>query len=552
MLECLSSLEDQRLNYVEMHAGSAGIQTEKLDSLRVAVAKDSPMWETLDICIKVVDTNSLELLIPRLAQMVRSAVGLNTRVGVANFITLLVQKVMINIKPYTAMLLKLLYTAVLEERSSAAKRAFASSCASVLKYASQSQAQKLIEDTASLHLGEKNSQLSGAVLIKSYLSNAADVISGYNAVVIPVIFSSRFDDDKETSALYGELWEDIPSSERVTLQLYLPEIVSLLCDCMSSSSWAGKRKSAKATKNLCDALGEPFSAHYHNILKSLLKELPGRFWEGKDAVLDALASLCSCCHVAVAAEDSNMPNVILNAVCAACSRKPKLYREAAFSCLQQVIMAFKDPGFFNSVFPMLCEASNQSVISKTRASSSLTTSAADEQDESASVSVSLDKVLNCVASSITIALPQDIIHHKKNMLEVLLNSLSPEEGWQVKLSSFLCIKEVCYNFLKSDGSMAWPQGTDDLVQEMFHSVASKVVDSIRLVKIAQVHIAASECLLELIKLYRDFPLTERRDAMFEGELIQLCESEKSEQAKALLKQCLTALKDLTGVTMVMG
>jgi proteasome component ECM29 len=52
-------------------------------------------------------------------------------------------------------------------------------------------------------------------------------------------------------------------------------------------------------------------------------------------------------------------------------------------------------------------------------------------------------------------------------------------------------------------------------------------------------------------LYRDFPLTERREAMFEGELIQLCESEKSEQAKALLKQCLTALKDLTGVTMVM-
>ncbi|VAI29983.1 unnamed protein product [Triticum turgidum subsp. durum] len=553
MLECLSSLEDQRLNYVEMHAGNAGIQTEKLDSLRVAVAKDSPMWETLDICIKVVDTNSLELLIPRLAQMVRSAVGLNTRVGVASFITLLVQKVMINIKPYMAMLLKLLYTAVLEERSSAAKRAFASSCAAVLKYASQSQAQKLIEDTASLHLGEKSSQSSGAVLIKSYLSNAADVISGYNAVVIPVIFSSRFDDDKETSALYGELWEDIPSSERVTLQLYLPEIVSLLCDCMSSSSWAGKRKSAKATKSLCDALGEPISAHHHNILKSLLKELPGRFWEGKDAVLDALASLCLCCHAAITADEPTMPSVILNAVCAACSRKPKLYREAAFSCLQQVITAFKDPGFFNSVFPMLYEVSNQSVIFKTtRSSSSLSTSAAAEQDESASVSVSLDKVLNCAASSITIALPQDIIHQKKNMLEVLLNSLSPEEGWQVKLSSFLCIKELCYKFSDSGGSTAWPEGTDDFVQEMFHSVASKVVDSIRLVKIAQVHVAASECLLELIKLYRDFPLEERREAKFEGELIQLCESEKSEQAKALLKQCLAALKELTGVTMTMG
>jgi hypothetical protein len=59
-------------------------------------------------------------------------------------------------------------------------------------------------------------------------------------VLTELIF--RFDDDKDTSALYEELWEDIPSSERVTLTLYLPETVSLLCNCMSSSSWAGKRK----------------------------------------------------------------------------------------------------------------------------------------------------------------------------------------------------------------------------------------------------------------------------------------------------------------------
>lgn len=117
---------------------------------------------------------------------------LNFRVGVASFITLLVQKVMIDIKPFTTMLLKLLFSAVLEEKSYAAKKAFASSCATVLKYASLSQAQKLIEDTASLHSGGKNDQLSGAILIKSYLSNAADVLSGYNTVVIPVIFSSRY------------------------------------------------------------------------------------------------------------------------------------------------------------------------------------------------------------------------------------------------------------------------------------------------------------------------------------------------------------------------
>ncbi|KAG1338330.1 hypothetical protein COCNU_04G006360 [Cocos nucifera] len=338
MLESLSSLEDQRLNYVELHAANVGIQTEKLENLRIAVAKDSPMWETLDLCLKEVDAQSLDLLVPRLGQLVRSGVGLNTRVGVASFITLLVQKVAADIKPFTSMLLKLVYHAVIEEKRSAAKRAFAAACAVILKHASPSQAQKLIEETAALNLGERNAQISCAILLKNYLNLAADVLSGYHAIVIPVVFVSRFEDDKDISTLFQELWEENSSSERVTLQLYLAEIVTLLCDCIASSSWAGKRKSAKAIKKLSEALGESLSSYHHNLLNCLLKELPGRLWEGKDVILYAIASICSSCHDAISAGDSATPTAILTAITSACSKKVKSYREAAFSCLQQVII----------------------------------------------------------------------------------------------------------------------------------------------------------------------------------------------------------------------
>lgn len=37
------------------------------------------MWDTLDLCINVVDTESLDQLVPHLARLVRSGVGLNTR-----------------------------------------------------------------------------------------------------------------------------------------------------------------------------------------------------------------------------------------------------------------------------------------------------------------------------------------------------------------------------------------------------------------------------------------------------------------------------------------
>lgn len=113
------------------------------------------------------------------------------RVGTANFITLLVQKIGSDIKPYTSMLLKLLFPVIKVERSATCKRAFAGACAIVLKYSAGSLAQTLIEETAALHTGDRNDQITCAVLLKSYSSLASDVLSGYHATIIPVIFLSR-------------------------------------------------------------------------------------------------------------------------------------------------------------------------------------------------------------------------------------------------------------------------------------------------------------------------------------------------------------------------
>ncbi|PWA36267.1 ARM repeat superfamily protein [Artemisia annua] len=148
-----------------------------------------------------------------------------------------------------------------EERSGASKRAFANSCAFVLKYAAPSQVHKLIEETAALHSGDRNSLIACALLLKSYASTASDIVSGYYATVVPVIFLSRFEEEKNVSSLYEELWEESMTSERVTLQLYASEIVALITEGTASSSWASKRKSAKAIIKLCDVLEESVSSY---------------------------------------------------------------------------------------------------------------------------------------------------------------------------------------------------------------------------------------------------------------------------------------------------
>lgn len=60
----------------------------------------------------------------------------------------------------------------------------------------------------------------------------------------------------------------------------------------------------------------------------------------------------------------------------------------------------------------------------------------------------------------------------------------------------------------------------------------------------QVHTGASECLLEMSKLYRGIPAAERKNVEFQDELIHLCEIEKSEQAKTLLREVIAVLEEL--------
>ncbi|GAB4835308.1 hypothetical protein Ancab_000217 [Ancistrocladus abbreviatus] len=538
MLESLSSLEDQSLNYVELHAQNVGIQTEKLDNMRISIAKGSPMWETLERCIEVVDKQSLDLLVPRLTQLVISGVGLNTRVGVATFITLLVQRVNLEIKPFTSTLLRVLFPAVMEEKSGSAKRSFASACAMVLKYSSTSQAQKLIEDTAALHAGDRNAQVSCAVLLKSYASLAADIVSGHHAILVPVIFIARFEDDKYVSSVFEELWEETTSGDRVTLQLYLGEIVSLIGESITSSSWTSKRKAAQAISKLAEILGESLSGHHRVLLDCLMREIPGRLWEGKDALLHAIAALCSSTHEAISSDDPSTPIAVISLLSSACTKKDKKFREAALCALEQVIKLSLALSFLTWSFHcyMRCPIGplQPRLCSK-------------EADEGEDNLMPHDKVLGCVTSCIHIATLNDILQAKQKLMNVLLNSISPAVSWTVKISAFLSIKKLCSR-LKDTAEKENPlrASVASFVHELFFSVTPKLSECLSTHKIAQVHIAASESLLQVIELYRTFQLVPLKEAGFKNELAHLHEIEKNEQAKSLLKSCIFMLENLEG------
>ncbi|KAG6792966.1 hypothetical protein POTOM_002133 [Populus tomentosa] len=158
--------------------------------------------------------------------------------------------------------------------------------------------------------------------------------------------------------------------------------------------------------------------------------------------------------------------------------------------------------------------------------------------------VPLEKILGCVMSCIHVAHLNDIFEQKKNLMDLLLISLSPGFQWTVKLSAFSLIKELCSRLqsilVEASKGASQHDSTTSFVQELFYSVSPKIVECISTIKIAQVHISASECLLEVTGLAS----VRWTDVGFKEELLHQYEVEKNEEAKSYLKKCIDIFENL--------
>lgn len=72
-------VQDTRINYVEQHVETMGLDSSKLENLRVSASNSSPMADTLDLCARYTDAATLEATVPKLLQLIKSGLGLNTR-----------------------------------------------------------------------------------------------------------------------------------------------------------------------------------------------------------------------------------------------------------------------------------------------------------------------------------------------------------------------------------------------------------------------------------------------------------------------------------------
>ena len=82
----LSSMEPQAINYVHLNADKYKLSTSEIDDMRLKSVRGSPLMEAIERCLDYLDENAMGALYPRLEDIMKTAVGLPSKVGLSRIL----------------------------------------------------------------------------------------------------------------------------------------------------------------------------------------------------------------------------------------------------------------------------------------------------------------------------------------------------------------------------------------------------------------------------------------------------------------------------------
>ena len=272
LLESLSSLEDQRINYLQQHVARAGLDEGRLENLRISASSSSPMYESLERCSSVlVDRESLDDVLQTVSALARSGVGINTRVATAKFVVTLVRRFGSDAKSVANKVATTFYNAMERERSAAVLRAFAGAVAAALSIAPKGRRAAFVESMVKAcdpsqggDNADASAQASAAALVFRELSRSfADALADFHVDVLPLAFvrsqavpsakavevakaaaargrggseaaapaTGETTAAEKSRAAWQELWSELAGAESATVRVHAKEICLLCSQC---------------------------------------------------------------------------------------------------------------------------------------------------------------------------------------------------------------------------------------------------------------------------------------------------------------------------------
>ncbi|XP_034253765.1 proteasome adapter and scaffold protein ECM29 [Thrips palmi] len=348
LLEATGELESANLAYLSTRYGADADKQEMIDSVRAAVAKSHYSTETMTKCLQYVDSEILEKVIPRISEMLRTSIGLGTKVATTHLIVLLSGTMKIELQPYAGKLLGVLVNGLLD-RNGTVRKCYATAIGHIVSSAKESSLEKLFAKLQDWYFQKEDENVRSAIglTFRAVAQHNQDILINYMDKVVPLTFFAMHKKKTPETTAAVEVWEDVwseatPGTESA-LRMHMGPVCSLLKESLESQSWTIKEQAANAIGTLATKMGATLQANQRaELIEILLLGLSGRTWQGKESLLQALASLSTSCREALMLpENAQVVESIVNAVLKECRKEQPDYKLKALPALATILHALE-------------------------------------------------------------------------------------------------------------------------------------------------------------------------------------------------------------------
>ncbi|KAI0876007.1 ECM29 protein [Hypoxylon argillaceum] len=292
ILGLLSTIEPAQINYYYQRVNEEG--REGLDKLRSTAATQSPLFECIVNCLRFTDEAVMSQLAPQLVATIKSALGMQTKIGCGEVLSTLALRHSIYLAPYNALFVKSLYTQILD-RNNEASKVYAKSAAYLLRSASPETRDRYTTRLVDLYFAAeediRRQKVADAVLAIAKLS--PDAFTDLETLLLPFAYFAKLDTDEYVSEVCEAAWNQHAGGNH-TVKRYVNEISGLVSKGLETSKWALQHGAAFTVASMVTALsnaagkGGQFSeSDLQRIWPVLDKALSLKTFKGKERLIAA-------------------------------------------------------------------------------------------------------------------------------------------------------------------------------------------------------------------------------------------------------------------------
>ncbi|GMR43014.1 hypothetical protein PMAYCL1PPCAC_13209, partial [Pristionchus mayeri] len=301
LLDAISEIEPWQLNYVAVRADARDL--EDLDDARARLAGSSSLMHAAQQLLPHVGKEELEGLQGRLAEQLRNSVGVSTRTAAAQLVThfcIQAPQLMMDCPAVCVKLFSALRTSSLRDRNPSVRKQFSSALSYLARFSGSAQMGALLIEARELLIGsEEDKKIAVRNLLKSLSANAPDALTGHSAAIVPYVLMETCQEpikgDEESQkkcAAWVELWGEMVPSTETAVRMYGEEIVTAAIQILTENQvWAVRAQAAAMLKEVVAVPGQMSAERTISLLSSLLGFLNGRYWTGKERILQAIEKL---------------------------------------------------------------------------------------------------------------------------------------------------------------------------------------------------------------------------------------------------------------------